>query len=85
MKVSNLIQILNGLDPEANVYIVSREGGSSGEDERELHQFLGFLSRDIADHPENLQSPDAGWVQRIQSLTGVIEVDLDAPLSAEDE
>ena len=81
MKVSNLIQILNGLDPEANVYIVSREG----EDERELHQFLGFLSRDIADHPENLQAIDASFVQRIQSLTGVIEVDLDAPLSAEDE
>jgi antitoxin PrlF len=32
-----------------------------------------------------LQAIDAGWVQRIQSLTGVIEVDLDAPLSAEDE
>ena len=85
MKVSNLIQILNGLDPEANVYIVSREGGSSGEDERELRLFLGFLSRDIAGHPERLQSPDAGWVQRLQSLTGVIEVDLDAPLSADDE
>ncbi len=81
MKVSELIEILQGLDPDGSVYIVSREG----EDERELHQFLGFLSRDIADHPENLQAIDAGWVQRLQSLTGVIEVDLDAPLSAEDE
>ncbi len=81
MKVSELIEILQGLDPDGSVYIVSREG----EDERELYQFLGFLSRDIADHPERLQSPDAGWVQRLQSLTGVIEVDLDAPLSAEDE
>ena len=85
MKVSELIEILQGLDPDGSVYIVSREGGSSGEDERELRLFLGFLSRDIAGHPERLQSPDAGWVQRIQSLTGVIEVDLDAPLSADDE
>jgi antitoxin PrlF len=85
MKVSELIEILQGLDPDGSVYIVSREGGSSGEDEPELRQFLGFLSRDIADHPENLQAIDAGWVQRIQSLTGVIEVDLDAPLSADDE
>ena len=81
MKVSELIEILQGLDPDGSVYIVSREG----EDEPELRQFLCFLSRDIADHPERLQAPDAGWVQRIQSLTGGIEVDLDAPLLADDE
>ena len=54
-------------------------------DDPVLGQFLGFLARDIASHPERLQVIDSTLVQRIQSLTGGIEVDLDAPLSADDE
>ena len=50
-----------------------------------LGQFLAFLSRDIAEHPDRLQVLDASFVQRLQSLTMGIEVDLDAPLSADDE
>ena len=50
-----------------------------------LGQFLGFLSRDIASHPERLRSIDAGFVQRLQLLTSGIEVDLDDALSADDE
>ncbi len=55
------------------------------EDDPVLGQFLGFLARDIASHPERLQAIDASFVQRLQSLAGGIEVDLDAPLSAQDE
>jgi antitoxin PrlF len=54
-------------------------------DDPVLGQFLGFLARDIASHPERLQAIDSTFVQRIQSLTGGIEIDLDAPLSADDE
>ena len=50
-----------------------------------LGAFLRFLARDITEHPERLQAMDAGLVQRIQSLVGGVEVDLDAPLSADDE
>ena len=50
-----------------------------------LGQFLGFLARDIANHPERLQAVDAGLVQRLQSLVGSVEVDLNAALSADDE
>ena len=50
-----------------------------------LGQFLNFLAHDIAKHPERLQAIDAGFVQRLQSLTEGIEVDLDAPLSSDDE
>jgi len=49
-----------------------------------LGQFLGFLSRDISEHPDRLQALDASFVLRLQSLTKGIEVDLDAPLSADD-
>ena len=55
------------------------------EDDPVLGRFLDFLSRDIANHPERLQAIDASLVQRIHSLVGGLEVDLDAVLSADDE
>ena len=57
---------------------------ADGEDPA-LAPFLGFLARDLAEHPERLQALDAGLAQRIQALVGGIEVDLDEPLSADDE
>lgn len=57
----------------------------SEDDDPILGRFLGFLARDIASHPERLQAIDAGFVQRLQSLTGAIDVDFEAALSADDE
>jgi len=51
-------------------------------DDPVLGQFLRFLARDIASHPDRLQAVDAGLVERLQSLVGKVEVDLDAALSA---
>ena len=64
--------------------VLTRVQASEGDDPV-LGQFLGFLALDIVKHPERLQAIDANFVQRLQSLTGGIEVDLDAPLSADDE
>jgi antitoxin PrlF len=64
--------------------VLSRAAAAEGNDPL-LGQFLGFLAQDIAAHPDRLQSVDAGLVQRIQSLVEGVEVDLDAPLSANDE
>ena len=64
--------------------LLTRAESPQGDDPV-LGQFLGFLARDIASHPERLQAVDASFVQRLQSLTGGIEVDLDAALSADDE
>lgn len=50
-----------------------------------LGHFLGFLARDIASHSEHLQAVDADLVQRLRSLVGGAEVDLDAALSTDDE
>ena len=50
-----------------------------------LGQFLAFLAQDIAAHPERLQGLSADLVHRVNTLVGGIEVDLDAPLSADDE
>ena len=47
----------------------------------------GLLAHDIATHPERLQSVSSSFVQRVQSLVGEVNVDLDldAPLSEDDE
>lgn len=64
--------------------MLTRANSMQGEDPV-LGQFLGFLARDIGDHPEHLQTIDVGLLNRIQSLVGNMEVNLDAPLSADDE
>ena len=64
--------------------VLTRAEASDGDDPL-LGQFLDFLARDIASHPERLQAVDVALVQRLQSLVGGMEVDLEAALSADDE
>lgn len=64
--------------------VLNRATADDGDDPI-LAPFLGFLARDLARHPERLQAVDADFVQRIQALVGAVELDLDAPLSADDE
>lgn len=76
-------KIRYSIRPSGEVVLTRAE--SSEGDDPVLGQFLGFLARDIASHPERLRAVDAGLVQRLQSLVGGIEVDLGAALSADDE
>jgi len=55
------------------------------EDDPAIGQFLSFLAHDIATNPQHLQAIDSNLAARIHSLVGSIEIDLDAPLSADDE
>ncbi|MES2321423.1 MAG: type II toxin-antitoxin system PrlF family antitoxin [Pseudomonadota bacterium] len=48
-----------------------------------IDEFLHFLARDIAARPHALRALDGTLQLRLQSLIGNIEVDLDAPLTAE--
>jgi len=64
--------------------VLTRATATEGDDPV-LGQFLSFLACDIASHPERLRAVDAGLAQRIQSLVGGIEVDLNAALSEDDE
>lgn len=43
---------------------------------------LGFLTLDMASHPERLQAVDAVFFEQHQLLTGSLAVDLNAALSA---
>ncbi|MNV77363.1 putative regulator PrlF [compost metagenome] len=57
----------------------------ASENDPGLPMFLDFLERDIAANPERLQAVDARLLTRINSLIGGIGVDINAPLSADDE
>ncbi len=52
-----------------------------------MGHFLNFLANDMTAHPERFAAIHPGLVQRIQSLVGVgvMDVDLDTALTAEDE
>jgi antitoxin PrlF len=65
--------------------VVLTRAATGDVDDPALGPFLGFLARDMAEHPERLKAVDAEFARRIQSLVGSVEVDLDAPLSADDE
>ena len=71
------------IQPDGGV-ILARASGET-EDDPVLGEFLNFLSRDMAAHPEHLKSIDAGLRKRIKSLVKNAKVDLDAPLAAKDE
>jgi len=72
-------------------YSISADGGviltraAATEDDPVLGKFLDFLAHDIASNPQRLQVVDAGLIARLDKLVGDAEVDLDQPLSADDE
>lgn len=83
LKLGKRDKIQYAIRPSGEVVLTRAE--TSEEDDPVLGQFLDFLAQDIANHPERLQFVEASLVQRLQSLVGGVEVDLDAVLSADDE
>ena len=69
--------------PDGEVVLTRAAAGKN--DDPALAPFLGFLARDMAEHPERLRAVDAGFRQRIRALVSGVEIDLDTPLSADDE
>jgi len=68
-----------------NGEVVLTRADAGTDEDPVLGEFLGFLARDISDHPERLRALDASLVTRLQGLVGGVEVDLDAPLAPDDE
>jgi antitoxin PrlF len=55
----------------------------SSESDPAIGEFLHFLAKDIAAHPQAIRGLDGTLQARLQSLIGSVEVDLDAPLPDE--
>ncbi len=65
--------------------VVLMRATEGNQDDPVLHRFLDFLAQDIAANPERLQVIDDSLAHRLKSLVGSIDVDLNAPLSENDE
>ena len=50
-----------------------------------LTDFLTFLANDISQHPENINTVSTELAEQILPLVSDVDVDLDGPLSDEDE
>lgn len=50
-----------------------------------LGKFLNFLAEDIETNPQHIQALNSDLVDRVRSLVGEVELNLDVPLSDEDE
>ncbi|GCL38448.1 MAG: type II toxin-antitoxin system PrlF family antitoxin [Sphaerospermopsis sp.] len=70
------------IQPDGKV-IISRV--DQKEEDPTLGEFLNFIAQDIQKNPQHLQLIKPELVTRIQSLVADVEIDLDTPLSDEDE
>jgi len=83
LKLRKRDKIHYSVQPDGAV-LVTRSGPSSDSDPV-LRDFLGFLARDMAAHPQQIRALDADLVRCIDALVGDVKVDLEAPLSVADE
>lgn len=64
--------------------VLSRAGNADGDDPV-LGEFLRFLAADMANDPQRLRIVDAQLIEHLRALTKNVDIDLDAPLSPDDE
>ncbi|MDY6900996.1 MAG: type II toxin-antitoxin system PrlF family antitoxin [Cyanobacteriota bacterium] len=55
------------------------------EEDFVLKKILNFLAQDMKNNPQHIKPISPDLIKRIQFVTDGIEVNLDAPLSEEDE
>ena len=70
------------IEPDGKV-VMSR--AETKESDPILGKFLNFLARDMEKNPQHIQVISSDLANRIQTLVSEVEIDLDAPLSDEDE
>jgi len=83
LKLGKRDKIHYTIQPDGLV-ILSRASDAE-QDDPVLGQFLNFLAKDMASHPEHLRAVDSALLSRISPLIQHVEIDLDAPLSEDDE
>ncbi len=57
----------------------------SEESDPVLGHFLNFMATDMRQHPEHLQALNRDLAERLLALTANVDVNLDEPLSPDDE
>ena len=74
-------QIRYRTDPSGRVYIEAARDAADPA----LGAFLDLLEADVRAHPERLRAFDGALGDRLKALVHDVEIDLDSPLSADDE
>lgn len=82
LKLGKGDQIRYRTEPSGRVYI---EPVRSADADAALGAFLDLLEADVRAHPERLKAFDGSLRDRLAALVGDVQVDLDAPLSPDDE
>ncbi len=70
------------VEPDGRV-LISRV--DHDEDDPVLSRFLTFLANDIGQNPQHVTPVSPGLVDRVRSLVSGVEIDLNQPLSDEDD
>ncbi|MBK9444295.1 MAG: type II toxin-antitoxin system PrlF family antitoxin [Comamonadaceae bacterium] len=83
LKLGKRDKIRFTIRPDGDV-VLTRSGQADDEDPVMGH-FLKFLAHDMTTHPERLTAIDTNLVHQIGSLVSNAVIDLDEPLSADDE
>ncbi len=82
LKLGKGDQIRYRAEPGGRIYI---KPVRASEDEPGLRAFVDSIEADIRTHPERLQVFNGGLYDRLKALIGEVAVDLDKPLSSDDE
>ena len=75
-------KILYTIQPDGNV-LLSR--ANQNEEDPVLNGFLNFIANDIQQNPQHVKAISTELVTRIKSLINDVQIDLDSPLSEEDD
>lgn len=69
------------LEPDGKVVLTRVDDSDS---DPVIRQFLDFLAEDIAKHPQHVQALGTDLANKVQTLVGDVEIDLNSPLPDED-
>ena len=90
--VPDIVRKTLGLNKRDKIaYVINSDGtvtltrSETSEEDPILKKFLDFIAQDIEQNPQHIQPITSKTLDRVQSLVGDINIDLDAPLSNEDE
>lgn len=90
--VPDIVRKTLGLNKRDKIaYVINADGtvtitrSETLKDDPILDKFLDFLAQDIKQNPQHIQPITLKTLERVRSLVGDTNIDLDAPLSDEDE
>ena len=90
--VPDIVRKALGLDKRDKIaYTINSDGtvtitrSEASKSDPVIDKFLDFLAQDMEQNPQHIQPIKSATLERVQSLVEEVEIDLDAPLSDEDE